>query len=70
MKRSKSKDPRRVTEKRWWLPVVSVQAVHQFRKDARFDEIIDGGVTVTGQQLPGKANTGLTPRQQIQPLTT
>lgn len=38
----------------WCLPVISVQAVHQFRKDARFDEIIDGGVTVAGQQLPEK----------------
>lgn len=36
------------------LPVISVQAVDQFRKDARFDEIIYGGVTVTRQQLPGK----------------
>lgn len=49
----------------WWLPVVSVQAVHQFRKDARFDEIINRGVTVTWQQLPRKANTSLITYQYI-----
>lgn len=42
-----------------WLPVISVQAFHQFRKDARFDEIINRGVTVTWQQLPRKASTSL-----------
>lgn len=36
-------------------PVISVQAVNKFRKDARFDQVINRRVTVTGQQLP--ANT-------------
>lgn len=36
------------------LPVISVQAVNQFRKDPRLNEVIYGRVTVTGQQLPTK----------------
>lgn len=34
------------------VPVISFQAVNQFRKDPRLNEVIYGGITVTGQQLP------------------
>lgn len=40
-----------------YSPVISVQAVNQFRKDARLDEIVYRRVTVTGQQLPTNAVT-------------
>lgn len=35
-----------------YSPVISVQAVNKFRKDARFDQVINRRVSVTGQQLP------------------
>lgn len=36
------------------LLVISVQAVDQYRKDPRLNQVIYGRVTVTGQQLPIK----------------
>lgn len=36
------------------LLVISVQAMDQYRKDPRLNQVIYGGVTVTGQQLPTK----------------
>lgn len=36
------------------LLVISVQAVDQYRKDPRLNQVIYGRVTVTGQQLPTK----------------
>lgn len=36
------------------LLVISVQAVDQYRKDPRFNQVIYGRVAVTGQQLPTK----------------
>lgn len=36
------------------LLVISVQAVNQYRKDPRLNQVIYGRVTVTGQQLPTK----------------
>lgn len=36
------------------LLVISVQAVDQYRKDPRFNQVIYGRVTVTGQQFPAK----------------
>lgn len=36
------------------LLVVSVQAVDQYRKDPRLNQVIYGRITVTGQQLPTK----------------
>lgn len=36
------------------LLVISVQAVDQYRKDPRLNQVVYGRVTVTGQQLPTK----------------
>lgn len=36
------------------LLVISVQAVDQYRKDPRLNQVIYGRVTVTGQQLSAK----------------